>query len=91
VVHTFNLRIWEAEAGEFLGSRLCWSTESVPERERERGRERERERVRERQREKDREEETERHRETDRDRDRQTDRIESPYSRNRKYKSFYHF
>jgi major histocompatibility complex class I len=27
VAHTFNPSTWEAEEGEFLSSRLAWSTE----------------------------------------------------------------
>jgi major histocompatibility complex class I len=27
VAHAFNPSTWEAEAGEFLSSRLAWSTE----------------------------------------------------------------
>jgi hypothetical protein len=30
VVHAFNPRTWEAEAGEFLISRPAWSTDWVP-------------------------------------------------------------
>jgi hypothetical protein len=30
VVHAFNPSTWEAEAGEFLGSRPAWSTKWVP-------------------------------------------------------------
>ena len=30
VAHAFNPSTWEAEAGEFLSSRLTWSTEWVP-------------------------------------------------------------
>ena len=30
VAHNFNLSNWEAEAGVFLSSRPCWSTEWVP-------------------------------------------------------------